>query len=63
MNADYTWSMIIMQPALGLLSNVGGLLTNLKLLMIVDRNKMIRKESYTIHGWDMSPLPFCFILT
>lgn len=54
MNADYTWSMIIMQPALGLLSNVGGLLTNLKLLMIVDRNKMIRKESQGVRSYEQS---------
>ncbi|MDQ6666872.1 MAG: hypothetical protein M3Y53_01445 [Thermoproteota archaeon] len=39
MNADYTWSMNVMKQALGLLSNVGGLLTNLKLLMIVYRSK------------------------
>jgi hypothetical protein len=43
--------MNILQRALGLLSYAGGLLNNPELLMIVDRYKMIRKESQVLEPW------------
>jgi putative transposase len=48
-NADYNGSMNIMQRALGILSSVGGTLTNpAEPLVIVERNKMITRESHIL---------------
>lgn len=48
--------MNILQRALELLSNAGGLLTNPELLIFVDRNKMIRKESQVLEPWGSQEL-------